>query len=46
MRGLLAGIQEFLVRWACEEKMLFQLLGQHMGLWDEILECGQIGQSY
>ena len=36
MRGLLAGIQDFLVRWAYEEKMLFQ----HFGLWDEILVCG------
>ena len=36
MRGLLPGIQDFLVRWAYEEKMLFQ----HFGLWDEILVCG------
>ena len=30
MRGLLAGIQDFLVHWAYEEKMLFQ----HLGLWE------------
>ena len=36
MRGVLAGIQDFLVRWAYEEKMLFQ----HLGLWDEILVYG------
>ena len=36
MRGLLTGIQDFLVHWAYEEKMLFQ----HFGLWDEILVCG------